>query len=1084
LPRFLTKAAEQFALLDEDQKKAHQIIIQWADQESSGKLKKMNESHLQGVFISEIFGNVLGYSPFGKNPDSWEIQEHYSLPRGQNADAAIGFFGKENGQPPVAIIELKGPTANLDRRSGGRSSVLQCWDYLNDLPGCPWGIVCNYVSFRLYHRNYTTQNYELFTLQELRNKDRFAEFLVLFARDGLLRPVLGAEPRALRLLAASSDRQKEVGKQLYKQYHEQRGELVAHLRKPPFNKSLDAAISIAQTLLDRVIFIAFCQHRDLLPWKTLQSAWTVTGFRTVTNPKWRNFLDLFKSMDQGNDNAEIPRFNGGLFAHNPEVDDLELEDRWTGFFKNIGEYDFGAEVSVDVLGHIFEQSITDLEVMRRNPESLEPPEENVLGQRKREGVYYTPPRITEYIVQNTLGPCIADRFAQIAQRHQVDPQAGPTDANLPAWIESRNEMLDSLRKLRVCDMACGSGAFLVRAFNYLEDVYADLIASLGEHVKLDEAGLLDEARRAILTENLFGVDLSSEAVEIARLSLWIRSARKGKTLVDLAGNIQCGNSIVDDPDADPKALDWRAKFPRVFDEGGFDCIIGNPPYVKLQNFRKTSPKVAAYLVQRYRSAKTGSFDLYLPFIERGLELLNPTGRLGFIAPNVWLFNIYGQGLRDLVLEKRAMEKFVDFKSFQVFEDATTYTALQFFSHRPQKAVETIDASAGDPNANPSFPVSYDGLSNGAWALLPGKAQGILDRLRKNAVTLEEASSGIIVGVQTSADSVYHLTKLGPGKYYSDALKEIVELDDDLLKPLVSGKEAVPFACPSTDTFIIFPYEGATENFRLLNAKEMSKYRRTWAYLRKNGKTLRARERGLFDDDEWYRYGRSQSIGKQTFAKLLVPRLQLNLFASADARGELFMDNVDVGGVIPGEGWDIYYLLGILNSNACNFAWRMTSKPFRGGYRSANKQFIAPLPIPNVKGKKQEPVAQIARKLADLHGERLAALGKVHRRIAVDLAPAALVQASPLPPALPRKLESFAELSIAEALQEAEKFAKRKFTPAQREQWDAYLTAETDAIAKVHRSIADLTAELNQKVYDLYKLGEEDIKVIQAACADR
>ena len=235
-----------------------------------------------------------------------------------------------------------------------------------------------------------------------------------------------------------------------------------------------------------------------------------------------------------------------------------------------------------------------------------------------------------------------------------------------------------------------------------------------------------------------------------------------------------------------------------------------------------------------------------------------------------------------------------------------------------------------------------------------------------------------------------------------------------------------------------------------------------------------------DHSEWYAYNYPKNLDKQGVAKVLVPRLLLELFASADANGERCMDNVDVGGVIPKKGWDLFFLLGILNSRACGYAWRHTSKPFRGGYRSANKQFIAPLPIPNVKPRQQKAVADVARKLADLHGKRLEATANVRRRIIVDLSPASLIETSPLPPPLPRKLEGFAEIPIGEALKELAKFAKRKLGPSERQQWDSYLTGQANAIAEVNRRIADLTSELNERVYALYGLGPEDVKLVEGS----
>ena len=1081
LPKLLVNEQQNRPPADDQERQAHEVVVRWANLETSSKLRHMGEQDLKPEFLTEVFGKVLRYILFSEDLDHWELRPRYPLPSGQEADGAIGLFRKEGSQPPVALIELKGPTVNLDRdKFSGRTPVQQCWDYLYEVPECPWGIVCNYVSLRLYHRNETPNSYELFTLQELREDKRFRQFLALFEREGLLAAVLGQEPRALRMLRQSKERQRTVGKELYREYHRNREDLIAHLRGPAHGKSLDAAIGIAQTLLGRIIFIAFCEDRELLPARVIKEAYEkIPPFARVRNPKWRNFLDLFRSVDEGNEDRRISPFDGRLFEANPEVDDLDLDDRWTDFFHAVSTYDFRDEVNVDVLGHLFEQSITDLEALRADPERLEKPRK-VSGRRKREGIYYTPKHITRHIVEQTLGSCIEERFAAIAATHKVDPHSAPDKKSRNAWLACREEMLDALRGLRVCDPACGSGAFLIQAYDYLEDQYADVVRGLAEYGEREEGELLADARRSILRENLFGVDLSGEAVDIARLALWIRTAEVGKTLANLSENIQCGNSIVDDPAVDRNGFDWQSRFQRVFEEGGFDCVISNPPYVKLQNFRKRHPKIAADLVGRYRSARTGNFDMYLPFIERGLELLKPGGRLGFIAPSVWIYNEYGRGMRELVLENRFLERFVDFKSFQVFEDATNYTALQFFQKRPCEAIAASDAPDGEPAGHPAYRVTYQGLSSGAWAFMPPGARRVLDRMRERGLPLGAASKQIFQGLITSSDAVYHLFKLGPGRYYSRSLGKEVELEDEIMKPLVSGEQAEPFAVPETDVYILFPYHISPEERRLLTVEEMAGFKRAWTYLLRNQTVLRQRERGKFDDDRWYRFGRTQNIDKQHLPKLLVPRLLLTLFASFDPRGRRCIDNVDVGGITAARGWDLAFLLGVLNSNACGYAWRLTSKPFRGDYRSANKQFIAPLPIPNVKPKDQKPVAGIARKLADLHGKRLEAFAKVRRRIIVDLSPPALVQVSPLPRKLSRKLERFAEIPIAEALKELGKFAKRKLGTSERGKWDSYLTKESNAIARISRRIEDLTGELNDRVNALYGLTGEQVKVIRGA----
>jgi len=1080
LPKLVREAGGRFLIPNsEEEAVAHSVIVRWAELESSGKLKRRKETALQGEFLAQVFGKVLGYRFFSENPVQWDLQTPFNV-NGGEADAAIGRFASEGSDPPCVLIELKGPTVNVDRdRFNGRTAVQQCWDYLNAVPQCPWGIVCNYVSFRLYHRTHTTRRFELFTLQELCDRQRFREFHAVLGRGAFLPLLKGQKPLAEDLLEKTDSRQREVGREFYRAYHENRVSMIHHLRKPPHGLSLDSAIHVAQMILDRIVFVAFCEDRGLLPDKSIEKAWSeIPPFTKVTNPRWQNFLALFRSIDTGNPEFDISRFNGGLFIKDEVVDNLQLGDQWTSFFKEVGGYDFRDEVNLDVLGHLFEQSITDLEVLRSSPESWDTtPPKKVSGKRRREGIYYTPPPITRYIVEQTVGACLEERFVELAREFRVNPQGEPSPQTLAAWLKYQEARLEVLRRLRVCDPACGSGAFLIQAFDYLEVVYDDVLTALFMHQGHGDEKQRQEVNGWILRGNLFGVDRSPEAVEITRLALWIRTAERGKSLADLSQNIQCGNSIVDDPAADPLAFKWEDRFAPVFAEGGFDCVISNPPYVKLQNFRKREPRVAEFLLKRYRSAQTGNFDMYLPFIERGLGLLKPGGRMGFIAPSLWLFNEYGAGLREIIAQTRSLERFVDFKSHQVFEDATTYTALQFFRARPHEAIEVADASSGQLPDLTFHRVPYAGLSTGAWALLETAEAKVLDRMRGCTVPLADACQAVIVGIQTSADAVYHLVRIAPGRYFSKALNREVEIEDDIMKPLVSGEDAVPFCSPITDKCLIFPYLVTAKECRLLSEKEMAKrFKRCWSYLLKNEKALRTRESGKFNDDKWWRFGRHQNIDKQGSPKIMVPRLLLHLFASVDPRGHYCIDNVDVGGVLPRKGWQLHYLAAILNSKACDFVWRLTSKPFRGGYRSANKQFIAPLPIP--KTSDQKPVADLARRLADLHADRLGILGGVRRRFVVDLAPPELVATSPLPAKLPGRLADFGALPLGQLIDHMEAFAKRKFTPPERGRWDKYLTAEINRLAGLDRQIRDLTGELNARVYRLYGLTDDDVKVIE------
>jgi len=300
-------------------------------------------------------------------------------------------------------------------------------------------------------------------------------------------------------------------------------------------------------------------------------------------------------------------------------------------------------------------------------------------ERKRGGIYYTPPEFTDRIVKGAVREVIDARLAAVAERHGVDPKAAETAEPDPGLAPYWQDCFKALRQIKVCDPACGSGAFLIRAYEEFHDCYTYVLRNWGYHEPKRAAAHEDDVPDIILRDNLHGVDLSREAVEITQLALWIRSARSDKTLADLSHNIVCGNSLIDDPAVDPRAMDWRGTFPQVFDreETGFDCVIGNPPWerMKLQErefFDASAPEIASAvsaatrrklierlqktnpeLHARYVAAKEeaegalahvrasgrfpltakGDINTYALFAELARAIVSPNGRVGLLVPS-------------------------------------------------------------------------------------------------------------------------------------------------------------------------------------------------------------------------------------------------------------------------------------------------------------------------------------------------------------------------------------------------------------------------------------------------------------------
>jgi len=714
IPKLVEHQVKQPRIDGEQIDRAHAIFVRWADLESKGKLKSIKETQLQGDFLREIFGDALGYISRIEGQDTWQLEQHRSFGM-VTPDAVLGSYRESSRAEPAVVIELKGPQVHMDRdRSGGRTAVQQCWDYLDQLPETRWGIVSNIVSFRLYERNHTPRRYEHYALQDLRDKAKFLEFYTLFCPSGLITKIAGSLPPVTsQLIKGTDDRQREVGEDLYRDYRLERLRLIEHLHKER-GIELEEAVAYTQRLLDRILFIAFCEDRHLLPSKSLEKAYaSIPPFSKARNPRWQNFVDLFRAVDEGAEGAEIDAFNGGLFAQSP-VDTLDLDDKWTKFFKEVGTYDFADEINLDVLGHLFEKSITELERLREGALFGEEAQEVLTGEmkksakRKRMGVYYTPPEFTRKIAELTIDRVVNERFTECAESLDLDPAT----ADSPEYWAA---CLDALRSLRIVDPACGSGAFLFQAYEFMEARYLEVAGHL-DHLghPLDE-DTIEQIPDTILSQNIYGVDLSPESVEISQLAMWIRTARRGKKLSTLAQNIRVGNSLVHDEDADPYAFDWKREFPEVFagDSPGFDCVIGNPPWerVKLQErefFALSAPKIATapnaatrrtmiaklekknpelyakYIQAQQHAARvldycrsSGSYPLtgkgdintYAVFAELASQIVAPNGRVGLVVPSGIASDNTTRKFFGMLADSKRLERLYDFENkLPYFED--------------------------------------------------------------------------------------------------------------------------------------------------------------------------------------------------------------------------------------------------------------------------------------------------------------------------------------------------------------------------------------------------------------------------------
>jgi hypothetical protein len=881
--------------------------------------KAQKEKVAESAFIGVFFKGMWRYLASGEKgtSDGYTLEPQFSVPgAGQQggtgaADLALGFFGRPDvpGTPQV-LCEFKDVRSGLDkpqhRKGNNRSPVKQCGDYLKEASNLlfgnepiqpTWGIVTDMNEFRLYWRKNMPSRYQRFVISPISDEDiapligesdasSFQRFIFwkLFQPSLLL--TFGGPSQLERLLTEQWVQEAAIEDEFYREYKAYRQDVFEALVQcnPGFTGTKGRLVRLTQRFLDRCIFVLFCEDMGVslsfppsLLRDVLSSVSIDPDYDSNDDSAWIKVKRLFTAMGNGTPFRDMPinRFNGGLFALEPELESLHIptrlfcaksqaanagsliRDKKTLLFFS-AHYNFGVSqstlarsISTYTLGRIFEQSITELEFMEAEAEGRT--SIAALSKRKRDGVYYTPEWITSYIVEETVGA----HLAEVRSGLSLDPLPEFSDDELDHYHRARktgkkdkrfktervegylsnlNKYAEELDEIKVLDPACGSGAFLIQTFDRLVSERRWLA---GERARMMGGETLfdsDAMAKEVLSKNIYGVDINEESVEITRLALWLHTALPNRPLTTLDHNIRCGNSLVssdfynfkqeamltEDEKERINTFDWQNAFPEVFTRrsarAGFDCVIGNPPYVKLQNFSRVLPDVAEYLVVAkqkggsplYASTQRRNFDLYLPFIERGISLLNPNGRMGYIAPSVWANSEYGGCLRESLVASRHLERWIDFKDYPVFDEAMTYTALQFFrgsavsqilcGFAPDGVIGTIDWSM------PDAIIPYVSLvGEGNWLFLPGREMGLLNRLSNGATSLIKFPGIISIsqGVITSADEIYHLKRIGPNRYLQSpdgGPSREVSIEDGIMRPLVSGEEARRYQIPSTNKY--------------------------------------------------------------------------------------------------------------------------------------------------------------------------------------------------------------------------------------------------------------------------------------------
>jgi hypothetical protein len=514
------------------------------------------------------------------------------------------------------------------------------------------------------------------------------------------------------------------------------------------------------------------------------------------------------------------------------------------------------------------------------------------------------------------------------------------------------------------------------------------------------------------------VDIDPQAVEVTKLSLLLKVLEgeseaslatqlrmfQERALPDLDDNIKCGNSLIGPDFYDNEQMmlldeeehyrinvfDWKKSFPQVFqgDSPGFDAVIGNPPYIRIQALKEFAPVEVEHYKRAYRAAGKGNYDIYVVFVERGLSLLNKYGRLGYILPHKFFNAKYGAPVRELISEGRHLSEVVHFGDEQVFTGATTYTCLIFLDRMASNEfrVEKVDDLTAWRTTGEAIEGKVPAASATAedWNFVVGAGAALFERLRQMPVKLGDVTVRLYQGPITSADTVYLFKNFRSGEngtteVFSKQLGEWLEIESDILRSVTrSGSVDRYHAAPTA--VVLYPYNVEGTIAKLISDAEMQRrYPLAWSYLMQNRGFLESRERGKFRDNQWYRFGRTQNLGMWEQPKVMVPYMITRLAAYLDQDGSYYFINVTTGGygiIVNDLSGGLTYLCGLLNSRLLDYFFKHVSTNFNSGYFAVNKQYIEQLPIRTIDLSAPEDIArhdqmvELVERMLELH-ERLA-----------------------------------------------------------------------------------------------------------------
>jgi len=963
----------------------------------SVSISKIEEKYQDG-FLKDIFENCLGYTLDSTNPNDFNLErEKKNETDSKKADGVI-YVDKKI----IGIIELKAQdTKNLDKVQE------QAFWYLTQHSQAKYVIISNFDELRFYFEKSTA--YEKFSLFHL-DYEEFKKLHLILSYESI------KENLPITLKNKSSSFEKNISNKLYKDFSLFRTHLFENLVK---NNRLDKALllRLTQKLCDRIVFVLFAEDRGLLTTNTIKEIRERHQNDGFGDRSMYDYYKLyFDAINRGNERLNIPKYNGGLFAQDSRLDNLIIDDAILDMeAQALSNYDFMSDVSVNILGHIFEQSLTDLEEINASINERE--FDNKKSKRKKDGVFYTPHYITKYIVDNTLGKLCHDKKAEL----NLTEIKAPKNPKKPTKKEQlQKDNLEEYRKwllnLKILDPACGSGAFLNQALDFLINEHESLQKDL---VVMQDLTAYYEIEKSILENNLYGVDINEDAIEIAKLSLWLRTATKGRELTKLADKIKCGNSLIDDKSVVDNTFVWEEEFSEVFENGGFDVVIGNPPYgAKLSKLDKE------YFNENFETVEY-QLDTYTLFMEKAYKLLRSNGKLGYIVPSTWLTMFYFKNLRKYLIENSCFENVLLFR-YQVFEDVTAETSIIILSKK-KTINENILINYFD-NINELGTKQNKSISQNDWLnshevgfnlLFDGDKLKIINKIIKDTVQLENIAN-VTVGIKP-----YQTNKGTPKQTKEDIKNRIYDAD-----------------CKIDETYKNYMVGGSISKFSINPSST-----------------------------NWLKYGKFLAEPRQSLdffqTKIMVRQTSDRIISAVDYQGLLSLNNVH-NIVIKNDILKYETLTCILNSKLMDFYYKFLVPEEGRTFAEVKAVNLKRLPIKD-KDFSQEQFVQKATLMFNLNKNLYETKQNFTNELDIEK--------------IPKKLQNFEDLTFDEFVKEYKKAKKLKFADKLEErnfknEWRTLFENDSKIALGLKSQINQTDKEIDSTVYKLYGLSDEEIKIVE------